>query len=198
VLSLNELRVIATAAHAVQTLLIIDEAYYPFHPTTALDLVREFDNVVVTRTFSKVGGLAGLRLGYFIAQPPIPQDVDHVRGAHEVNAMALHVGARILDHPEIGQAFVQRIEAGRAVLLDAAAAVGIHAPSCPANFQLLELNVSLNPSRVVQELKDRGYLVKGGFTHPSVVHCIRVTLDGPDVMKGFVQALREVVSRAVV
>ncbi len=198
VLSIGDLRGIAAEARLQGTLVIIDEAYYPFHPATAVALVAELDNVVITRTFSKVGGLAGLRLGYLVAQPEIVDVVDKVRGAHEVNAVAIHAGAFVLDHPEIGEAFVRDLEAGRTLLTAAAADLGLAVPPCPANFQLIELPPALNPSAVVDALKQRGYLVKGGFPHPSVARCIRVTLAGPEVMALFTQALREVCARAAV
>jgi histidinol-phosphate aminotransferase len=196
VLPRADLREITSDARAHGVLCIIDEAYYPFYPTTAIDLVGEFDNVVITRSFSKVGGLAGLRLGYLVAQPEIVSHVDKLRGAHEVNAMAIHAGSYVLDHPEIGVSFVRDIEAGRATLATAARELGMRVPDCPTNFQLLELPGALDPAAVVQALKDRGYLVKGGFSHPSVAHCIRVTLAGPDVMAPFTEALREVCTRA--
>jgi len=198
VLSVGDLRAIAAEARQYGTLVIIDEAYYPFHPATAVGLVEELDNVVITRTFSKVGGLAGLRLGYFVAQPQIVEIVDKVRGAHEVNAIAIHAGAFVLDHPEIGEAFVRDLEAGRRLLVAAARDLGLDAPRCPANFQLVELPPSLEPTAVVEALKQRGYLVKGGFQHPSVARCIRVTLAGPEVMTPFTQTLRDVYARASV
>jgi histidinol-phosphate aminotransferase len=196
VLSLPDLRAIASDARDQGTLCIVDEAYYPFHAITAISLAGELDNVVITRTFSKVGGLAGLRLGYLVARPEIVTHVDKVRGAHEVNAMAIHAGAYVLDHPEIGDAFVRDIEAGRAVLRNAAVELGMRVPPCPANFQLIELPPALDPSAVVEALKDRGYLVKGGFRHPSVARCLRVTLAGPGVIVPFTDALREVCARA--
>jgi len=177
-------------------LCLIDEAYFPFHPATAVGLVHELDNVVVTRSFSKVGGLAGLRLGYFVGRPEILAHVERVRGAHEVNAAAIRVACYILDHPDMGTAYVRDIEAGRDVLTRAAIAMGMRVPACPANFQLLEVPSGAEPRRIVEALKQRGYLIKGGFSHPSVARCIRVTLAGPELMAEFVGVLRDVLEQA--
>jgi histidinol-phosphate aminotransferase len=196
IIPLDKLREMVADAHRHDVLCIIDEAYFPFHPLTAVGFVSEFDNLVVTRTFSKVGGLAGLRLGYFVAQPEVIGAVDRVRGAHEVNAVAIQMGCFMLDHPAIGDSFVRDIEAGRAVLAGASAQLGLGFPPSPANFQLLELPAGLDPVAVVEALRARGYLVKGGFEHPSVERCIRVTLAGPDVIGPFVDALREVCAHA--
>lgn len=193
VLSQPALRELAAAAHGSNTLFIIDEAYYPFNPETAVELVRQFDNVVITRTFSKVGGLAGLRLGYFVAHPDIVGNVQRIRGAHEVNAISVAVGSYILDHPELGREYLDEIEAGRDVVEEAALDLKLGFPRCPANFQLLRFTDIEDTAHIVAALKNKGYLVKGGFSSPAVRDCIRITLAGPDIMMGFSEALRAVV-----
>jgi histidinol-phosphate aminotransferase len=196
VLPLEDLREIVVAAKRNGALCIVDEAYYPFHPVTAIGLAREFDNVAITRTFSKIGGLAGLRLGYFVAQPEIGRMVDRVRGSFEVNAVAIQAGCFVVDHPEIGERCMRELEAGRAVLATVAADLGFGFPPSPANFQLLELPPTLDPRAVVASLEELGYLVKGGFGHPSVERCVRVTLAGPEILRPFADTLREVCARA--
>ncbi len=197
VLRPQAIRDLAMAACSRRVLFLVDEAYYPFHPETALPLVREYDNVVVTRTFSKVGGLAGLRLGYLVASPDVVDSITRIRGAHEVNAVAIAVGSYVLDHPEIGDRYLAEVTAGRQVLADAAAGLGLGFPECPTNFQLLELPPGLDPAATVAGLKAKGYLVKGGFSAAAVRQCLRITLAGPAVIAGFVDALRRTLSEAV-
>lgn len=186
------LRHLVAAARATETLLIIDEAYYPFYPHSAINLVREYDNVAITRTFSKVGGLAGLRLGYFAACPDIVNNVQRIRGAHEVNMMAIAVGSYVLDHPELGESYLGEIEAGRQELANAARELGFGFPNCLTNFQLLQIPNVNDTTEIIDALKRKGFLVKGGFASSAVHDCIRITLAGPDVMQKFVAALRAV------
>jgi histidinol-phosphate aminotransferase len=188
------LRQFAQAALEAGSLFIIDEAYYPFYPHTAIPLVREFENVLVTRTFSKVGGLAGLRLGYMVAQPGVIRHVQRIRGAHEVNAMAIAMGTYVLDHPELTTANLNEIEAGRRVLADACSGLGLELPDCPTNFQLVRWAGMKDTGPLVAALKGKGYLVKGSFSSDCISNCIRVTLAGPEIMVGFVAALREVMA----
>lgn len=195
VLAADVLRHLAERAREVGTLCLIDEAYYPFHPETMIALTRELDNVVVTRSFSKVGGLAGLRLGYLAAQPDLIQHVQRVRGAHEVNAVAIAVGCYVADHPELGAEYLGQVEAGRAALAAAARELRLGFPECRTNFQLLRIPGATDTSLLVSALKARGYLVKGGFTSPAVRNCLRVTLASPAVMRGFVAALRGVLKQ---
>ncbi|WKZ36501.1 MAG: aminotransferase class I/II-fold pyridoxal phosphate-dependent enzyme [Anaerolineales bacterium] len=189
-LSESIIRKLAAAARDVNTLFVVDEAYFPFYPRTVVDLVHEFDNIVITRTFSKVGGLAGLRLGYFAAHPEIVHNVHRIRGAHEVNEMSIAIGNYVLDHPELTEQYLADVEAGRNVLEEAALDLGLGFPECPANFQLIRFTGMNNTQEIVASLKQQGYLVKGGFSSPAVQDCIRITLGGPDVMIGFVDALR--------
>jgi len=185
---------LATAASDAGAVFIIDEAYFPFYPCTAVPLVREFENIIVTRTFSKVGGLAGLRIGYMVANPSIVNNIQRIRGAHEVNAIALAIGSYVLDHPELSEEYLMEIREGRKVLAATAQELGLGFPPCPTNFQLLRFPGVNGTGKIVSALKEKGYLVKGDFSSPAVRDCIRVTLAGPEVMQGFANRLRDVLS----
>jgi histidinol-phosphate aminotransferase len=186
---------LAAAAQNSDTLFIIDEAYYPFYPETAVDLVRRFDNVAVLRTFSKVGGLAGLRVGYLVASPAITGAITRVRGSFEVNTIAIALACHLLDHPSITQSYLRQVEQGREVLRQAAAELGLGFPPCPANFQLLQFAGLASTADLATELATRGYLVKGGFSAACVSDCIRVTLAGPELMTRFWRDCGDVLRR---
>ena len=192
VLPLDTVRSLAASAADADTLLLLDEAYYPFHPDSVIGLVDAWPNVAVTRTFSKVGGLAGLRLGYFAAAPSIIQHVQRIRGAHEVNSVAIAIGCYVLDHPELATAYVDEIERGRQVLEALAHKLDLEFPPCRTNFQLLEFPEGSDTAEIVAGLRQRGFLVKGGFAADCVRRCIRVTLAGPEVMERFAGALHDV------
>lgn len=195
VMSREHLLTLAAAARDSNTLFIIDEAYYPFYPETAIDLVRSYDNVAVLRTFSKVGGLAGLRVGYLAANPAVVDAVTRVRGSFEVNNIAIALACYLLDHPSITQDHLREIEKGREVLRQMAAALDLGFPACPANFQLLQFKGPTSTGEVARELAARGYLVKGGFSAACVSDCIRVTLAGPELMSRFRRDCEDVLRR---
>jgi histidinol-phosphate aminotransferase len=192
VTSREQLLGLAAAARESNTLFIIDEAYYPFYPETAVDLVRSHDNVAVLRTFSKVGGLAGLRVGYLVANPAVVDAVTRVRGSFEVNNIAIALACYLLDHPAIAQDHLREIEQGREVLRQMAAALNLGFPACPANFQLLQFKGLTSTGEVARDVAARGYLVKGGFAAECVRDCIRVTLAGPELMSRFRRGCEDV------
>jgi histidinol-phosphate aminotransferase len=185
-------RVIARAAQ-VGALCAVDEAYYPFHPETVLPLVGRFSNLVVTRTLSKYPGVAGLRLGYAVGTPSLMKGLTAVRGGSEVSGVSLALGCYLLDHPEIAEEFRTAVEAGRKVLIDTASRHGFEALHCVTNFQLLRCPVGIDADDVARALKHRGYLVKSGFHHPAMRQCLRISVNGLDVMGPFAAAFTAVV-----
>ena len=192
VLAADELRRLAAAAEKAGTVFIIDEAYYPFFPETAMSWFAEFGNVIVTRTFSKAGGIAGLRLGYLATNRRLVDYIQRTRGSHEVNSVAVAVGCYLLDHPELERTRLREIEAGRAVLCAEAEKLGLLAPSSAGNFQLLSIAGPEGTPAWISALQQKGFLVKGPFRAPCLRDCIRVTLDGPEIMAAFSAALSEV------
>jgi len=194
VLSLDSLYRIATACEQSDTLFLIDEAYYPFHAQTARSLIDEFENVLVVRTFSKVGGIAGLRVGYGMGAPNVIEALHAVRSPGEVNAAGAVVATYLLDHPGVMEDFRADVEKGRELLIANARSQGFEAPPCAGNFQLLKCPNGVEPQALLERLKARGYLIKGGFGHPGLKQYVRVTLDGPAIMEPFTEALAKAVT----
>jgi histidinol-phosphate aminotransferase len=194
-------RVVAQAAK-VGALCVVDEAYYPFHAETMLPSVRKFDNLIVIRTLSKYPGVAGLRLGYAVAPPHLIKGLIAVRGGSEISGVSLAIGCYLLSHRKIAEEFRVGAEAGRQLLVERARQLGFEAPECAANFQLLRCPAAIDPGDLTGALKRRKYLVKSGFGHPSMRHCVRVSVDGPDIIKPFLVALesaaREVAAKDAV
>jgi histidinol-phosphate aminotransferase len=184
-------RIVARSAD-VGAICVVDEAYHPFYPITVLPLVKEFNNLFVTRSFSKYPGCAGIRLGFAAAVPPLIKGLMSVRGGNEVSSLSLAIGCYLIDHPAIAERFREAVEEGRRLLLAEARKLGFKPLPCVTNFALLECPESLDPRVVVAQLRDSGYLVKGGFTSPILARCIRVSLNGPDIMIPFVRTLRQV------
>lgn len=172
-------------------LVIVDEAYHPFSQRTVLPWTAHHENLVVTRTYSKAWGLAGVRLGVVVADPSVVRNLYKVRSAYDVNAVAAACAAVMLRHPEVAADYASEVAAGRELLADRAHALGLHPIPSLTNFQLLRLQGRGEPAAVVTALHDRGYIVKGPFSAPCLKDCIRVTLGGPELMAQFADALAD-------
>jgi len=88
---------------------LVDEAYYEFSGATAAPLVDRYDNLVITRTFSKAFALAGLRLGYALSNAAFIGELLKVRIPYDVNSLAVVAAEAQLDRPEAWQAYVAEV-----------------------------------------------------------------------------------------
>lgn len=110
----DALRAIVLCAREVGSMILIDEAYYPFYQHTVLPWLEEFPNLVVARTFSKAWGLTGLRLGYGIASPEVAAAIQKFRPNYEVNSVAVAMALRMIsDFEHEMRASVARLNEGR-------------------------------------------------------------------------------------
>ena len=89
--------------------ILVDEAYYEYTGTSALDFLKRYDNLIVLRTFSKAFAMAGLRLGYIIARPALITHFEKIRGPFAVNSVALVAAAAQLAHLDNMQAQVKEV-----------------------------------------------------------------------------------------
>lgn len=176
--------IIDKAAH-YNVLTVIDEAYYYFYPQTVIDLINRYDNLIVLRTFSKVCGLAGLRLGYAAACPEIIDGIRKVRPSFDVNAIVLMFGLEILDRPDIIQTVIDQTNEGKEYLTRELAKHGIHYINSTANFLLIRCLTE--SGEIAQKLAEKKILVGANFKQPFLRDYIRVTLGSRDIMEVFLK-----------
>ncbi len=174
VFDLSATRAIIEAANG---LVVIDEAYLPFTDANHLDLAAEYDNVVVMRTFSKMG-LAGLRLGMLIGPPTWLTEFDKVRLPYNINTLTQVSAEFALENVHVLEAQALTLRESRQRLFDALNALeGVTAFPSEANFILLRLADGFGARDVFEHMKQQGVLVKcvdGG--HPLLKNCLRFTV----------------------
>ena len=143
-------------------LIVVDEAYSEYIDavglTSALRLVDRYPNLIVTRTFSKAYGLAGLRVGYFVAHPSVVAVVERLRESFNVNNVALAAAEAALgdvDHLAKVRAF-NKTERGW--LVDALIACGYAPLPSQTNFVLVD--VDGDAARFENHLFERGVIVR--------------------------------------
>ncbi len=119
---------------------VLDEAYAEFAGVGALHLLAAYPHLIILRTLSKLGGLAGLRLGYALAGPPIVRALWRVKAPYNVNSAAQVAGvAALREWPWIADKLA-RIQAGRTTLTAGLGAIsGLHVYPSAANFLLLRV-----------------------------------------------------------
>ncbi|HEX9398602.1 MAG TPA: histidinol-phosphate transaminase [Anaeromyxobacter sp.] len=153
------------------TLVVLDEAYVEFVDAPgfqdALALRRKYPNLVVLRTFSKIYGLAGLRLGYGVARPEVVEYVDRVRAPFNVNLVAQAAGVAALDDAEHVERSRALVREERPFLADGLKGLGATVVPSQGNFVFAEF-----PGRPGKDLFEallrEGVVVRpmGGYGFP--------------------------------
>jgi histidinol-phosphate aminotransferase len=151
------------------TCVILDEAYCEFSltlgdPYASVELLRTFPNLVLLRTFSKVYGLAALRVGYALCgSSEFPAAVNVVRQPFHVNAAAQAAAVEALKHQDEVERRVANTIAARATLVDALQRQGLWVAESDANFIWVRLpEDGLEEPAIVEGLRERGVLVRAG------------------------------------
>jgi histidinol-phosphate aminotransferase len=170
-------------------LVVLDEAYGEFRRAgtpSALELLPEHRNLVVTRTMSKAFALAGARLGYLAAEPAICDGIRVVRLPYHLSAVTQAVALAALRHEPELLGKVEDLRAERDATVDWLRAEGHQVADSDANFVLF--GVFRDRHAVWHGLLDRGVIVR----EVGPAGWLRVSIGTPDEMKSFRMALTEV------
>ncbi len=174
------------------TVAIVDEAYREYVEPDRLvrreEDVRAGRPVVLLRTFSKIFGLAGLRLGYAVCDPEVAAYLDVVQEPFNVNRAALAAGRACLSRPEAIEARRGESAEARALLTRLLADAGMRPVPSQANFVLVEVGV--DDVALAEALVRRGLLIRPGSEF-GMGGWVRITVGPPALMKRVAQALRE-------
>ena len=170
-------------------LVVVDEAYYAFASDSLIPHLARYPNLLVMRTFSKLG-MAGLRLGFLAGSAAWLGQLEKLRLPYNVGVLPQLVAEKLLVHHEVLLQQAEQIKRDRAKLyqqLNEIAAVKVY--TSEANFLLFRV---ANAAAIFNGLKQRGVLIKnlnGG--HPMLKDCLRVTVGTPDENERFMATLKE-------
>jgi histidinol-phosphate aminotransferase len=163
-------------ACAAPGLVVVDEAYYAYADESFLGRVRDFDNVVVLRTVSKIG-LAGLRVGYLAGHPDWIAEFDRIRPPYNVGALAQAALPVLLAHGDVLEEQARQIRDERERLRRALAKLGLHVFPSQANFMLVRAPDAKRAFAALCEAKILVKLLDGA--HPLLANCLRITVGTP-------------------
>jgi histidinol-phosphate aminotransferase len=175
---------------------IVDEAYCEFNllgdPDTSIELLQRHPNLVLLRTFSKVYGLCGLRVGFALCgSEELPRAVDQVRQPFYCNALAQAAAVEALAHQDAVLERVTHTVAERISVGEGLRGLGLQAADSQANFCWIDLGEH-DEAEIMRGLEDRGVLVRGGEALGSQTPALRVTYGTPAENARFLAALGEV------
>jgi histidinol-phosphate aminotransferase len=146
---------------------VVDEAYCEFNrldePQESVELLNRHPNLVLLRTFSKVYGLCGLRVGFALCgSEEIPRALDQVRQPFSCNAVAQTAAEEALEHPDVVADRVEKTSVERDLMDVGLRTLGLEPSHSQANFCWFHVPEGIVESELMAELNRRGVIVRGG------------------------------------
>jgi histidinol-phosphate aminotransferase len=180
-----------------RTIVVFDEAYIEFATgpdfPDMLEHIRQGRKVIVLRTFSKATSLAGLRMGWGVADADCVALMNRIRQPFNVNSLAQAAGLAALEDEHHVLECVRMIEAGRHFLYDEFTRLGLKYVRSRANFILVD--VGRSASDIYQRLLKEGVIVRP-MTSFGMESALRVTVGTPEENRRLVKALKTVLGKA--
>lgn len=172
-----------------QTLVVLDEAYYEFCRTSGITLVTSHPNLVVTRTFSKAFGLAGLRVGYLGAGPEIITGLRRIYNSKSVNTIAQVGAIAALSDLKYLNDYVDEVTRAKELVRAFFAQRDIEVQTTSANFVVVRVG---DVAKTVDLLIDQDVYVRDRSDYPGMSGCLRMTVGTVEQTERLLQRLERV------
>src|SRR3990167_9046824 len=173
---------------APKTLVIVDEAYFEFCNFTMTDLLSQYKNLIVSRSFSKAFGLAGLRCGYVLTQPGNLIPINKVR-LGKINSLTQVAACAALDDLDYMERSVFEVKSAKKWLEHKLKNLGLSVVDTMANY--LYVSVA-NPERAVGLLEENDIFVRHNLPH--MEGFLRITIGHPLLMERFWKVFEKIPS----
>ena len=179
-------------------IVVLDEAYFEYMPEEfkpdSQFLLEKFSNVIITRTFSKIYGLAGLRIGYSISHPDVANILNRVRQPFNTNMLAQAAALEAINDKEHVSNSVRLNQAGLKQYADAFKAMDL--PFIPSIANFISVNVQRESMPVYNDLLQEGVIVRPVANYNMPNH-LRITVGTETQNTRVIQALDKVLKKGV-
>jgi histidinol-phosphate aminotransferase len=178
----------ALASVPAGTMVIVDEAYHHYVQSTAygsvVPLLEKHPNLIILRTFSKIYGLAGLRIGYALAHPDAVRRMHAEQSRNNINIMALVAAEQSIRDEKWATESRQRNSDVRKLLVESLQQQGLAVIPSQANFVMVDLGRDIRP--VIETMRQEGFQV--GRPFPPLTTHLRITLGTEPQTRQFIHA----------
>jgi histidinol-phosphate aminotransferase len=165
--------IVAALTQFPQIVFVVDEAYFEFCRETVADLVIDHSNLIVTRSFSKAFGLAGLRCGYLIAHPDTCAPIAKIRIGKNINAVAQVAACAALDDLDSMERYVFEVNAAKTWMAGKLRSLGLVVRETPANYILIRV---AEPAKVLDFLEEQNIYIRDRSSIPLLRGFMRLTI----------------------
>ena len=169
----KELIKIVKKAKKYNVKILLDEAYHEFANYNFLSKIKDYNNLIIIRTFSKIFGLAGLRAGYILSNKKIIRKYTSIKPMYEINSIAVKALELILDNPKYINLYLKEMREGEAYAKMFCKKNNYIFIKCHANF--FHINFKYDPKRIQNYLLNKNILIKGGPGVDSFENYLRIS-----------------------
>ena len=186
-LSLADWRLICDAAPG---LVVADQAYVEFGGDSAVELLGECDRLIVLRTFSKAGSLAGMRVGYAACAPEVAEQIAKAKLPYNLDFFSMAAASVVIENQHRFAPVIDLIRTERErVSHELSRLPGVTVYPSAANFLLFE--TERPPGEVFERVYERGVLIRNVSAYPMLAKALRVSVGRPAENDRFLAAMRE-------
>lgn len=181
-------------SHNRDVVVVIDEAYADFADISAVDLIREYDNVVVTQTFSKSRSMAGMRIGYAMGSPALIQAMNDVRysyNSYPLTRLSVTLGVAAVEDEEYFRETTEKIVRTREWTKKELRRLGFTFQDSMTNF-VFASHDSVPAQKIFEALREKHIFVRH-FRIPRIENYLRISIGTQEEMEKFIREVEEIV-----
>ncbi len=173
-----------------KTLFIIDEAYYEFCGITCSKLVKKYDNIIITRSFTKAFALGGFRLGYILAPSYIIEAINKIRVGKNINIFAQVAGILALRNKKYMEEYVEEVKKSKEILTAELKNIGFNVVNTYANFILIKVK---DPQQFTKLLEKNLIFVRDRSSDPQLNGYVRITVGDLETTREFLRRFKKII-----
>jgi len=189
--TLAQERTLVRIASAIAGVLVVDEAYVDFSRGSCAGLLKERENVIILRSLSKSFSLAGLRVGYGIADRAIIENMVKVKDSYNVSRLAIVGGLAALSDLAWMRDNVRKVVATRRRLMEKLETLGFYVYPSEANFVLAR--ITSYPARQLYEHLKRKRILVRYYDTPRLRDCLRISVGTDAEIEALVVQIAEII-----
>lgn len=181
---------------ATDALVVVDEAYWEFSETNNVNLLDKYDNVFIIRTFSKVMGLAGLRIGYGLSNPEFLEKMNRIKPVFSLTVPSQKAVIATLDDKNFIEDSTRKAIAEREYLYESVDAIeNLHIYKSKSNYLLIDLHRSgYTAAQLAEKLMEHGIIVRDCTSFQDLdEYYIRISVETHPKNEKFIKVLKELV-----
>jgi len=174
-------------------IVIVDEAYGEYSSEDCIDLLQEYDNLIIVRTFSKAWGLAGIRVGYSLASYELSDKILSTILPYNVNVLSLNAAISAIDHRDMVEEAVRVTKEERQFLTEELKKQGFEPFTSQTNFVFSKTPYNISSGELSRTLLKRGFRIRT-FDDPVLKEYIRITVADRKTNQELLKNIREIVT----